>query len=755
MRLERLKRDLCQERRSTDLPNWNPREDQLRVTKATSTVQPDYMEGRFRQGRLQEGERAPCEGLPHQWEDQWQEFLKTMQPVNAGETDLVMLEAVPWDDTKAFLASFEQVANACRWPVGEWVARLLPALSGEMEEAFRSLDTQDKEDYGKVKTMILRKDALRMEKQRQHFRDFSCQEVEDPRWLHSQVQELCHRWLRPERRSKEQILELLILEQFLASLPPDVQGWIRAGGPDTCSQAVALVDDFLVSQQQKQKGKWEGPLKEECLDFLEAEGKPSNPAKGQLCKEVEPNGDVGIRVSGSAMKYPSQSSSFLPPKGQEVVQTGVKEEPVDRKETIPPAQRDCQSRPQPSQPTVVWKVLQEASGSMDFLGDEAGSQLKVENSQWGGDQINVPEADAWTIPPRSQGNVLDMCEEGCEPQEEQGKLTLKTEEEFDELPGALTSIVSQLASSAAHKREEMLFTAPGREDHERCPLSVEAFPQSSFSSKHQRMIVGGNEAGLSEHGVKSHLDGHQSHQVEETPEKSLAHGRSFSYTPLQSNQGIQNEGRPYECSFCRKCFGQREHLMNHRQLHTGEKLHECPECGKIFTSRQALRRHQGIHTLVKPYKCSQCGKSFSQRRNLTIHQRIHTGEKPYKCPECGKRFSRTQCLKNHQRIHTGDKPHQCSQCGKCFNQRRYLKNHQRIHTGLKPYECPQCGKCFSMVEYLKNHQRIHTGVKPYQCSHCGKSYIQKVALISHQRSHSREKSKDSLHVENASVMENI
>uniref|UniRef100_A0A8D2Q7X8 SCAN box domain-containing protein n=1 Tax=Varanus komodoensis TaxID=61221 RepID=A0A8D2Q7X8_VARKO len=139
----------------------------------------------------------------------------------------------------------------------EWAARLLPALSGEAEQAFQSLEARDREDYGKVKAAILRGEALRMEMQRQLFRQFCCQEVEDPRRIHSQLQELCRQWLKPERHSKEQILELLILEQFLASLPPDLQGWIRAGGPDSCSQAVALAEDFLMSQQEAEGGKWQ------------------------------------------------------------------------------------------------------------------------------------------------------------------------------------------------------------------------------------------------------------------------------------------------------------------------------------------------------------------------------------------------------------------------------------------------------------------------------------------------------------------
>ncbi|XP_061476145.1 zinc finger and SCAN domain-containing protein 23-like [Rhineura floridana] len=213
--------------------------------ESSSAVQYEYMTKQLSaQGALQEGKGGLGKEMQQYWETQRQQWGNTVMP-----------ESVPWEDAKAFLTSFEEVAKACQWPKEEWATWLLPALSREAEEAFRSLEAGDQEDYGKVKAAILRGDALRMEAQRQRFRQFCCEEVEDPRRVYSQMQELCHQWLKPERRTKEQILELLILEQFLASLPPELQGWIRAGGLETCSQAVALAEEFLMSQEMAKAGK--------------------------------------------------------------------------------------------------------------------------------------------------------------------------------------------------------------------------------------------------------------------------------------------------------------------------------------------------------------------------------------------------------------------------------------------------------------------------------------------------------------------
>nr|XP_056722940.1 zinc finger protein 496-like [Euleptes europaea] len=157
----------------------------------------------------------------------------------------------PWEDAKTFLAAFEQVAKACQWPRGEWVIRLLPALSGIAERAFNNMDAPDREDYGKVKAAILRGDALSREKQRQQFRGFCYQETEGPRGAYSRLWEMCRGWLRVENHSKEQMLELMVLEQLLSILPLEMQSRVRESGPESCSQAVALAEEFLLKQEKE------------------------------------------------------------------------------------------------------------------------------------------------------------------------------------------------------------------------------------------------------------------------------------------------------------------------------------------------------------------------------------------------------------------------------------------------------------------------------------------------------------------------
>uniref|UniRef100_A0A8I6ATA3 Myeloid zinc finger 1 n=1 Tax=Rattus norvegicus TaxID=10116 RepID=A0A8I6ATA3_RAT len=77
---------------------------------------------------------------------------------------------------------------------------------------------------------------------RLRFRCFRYEEAIGPQEALAQLRELCHQWLRPEVHSKEQILELLVLEQFLGALPSEIQARVQEQWPGSPEEAAALVD---------------------------------------------------------------------------------------------------------------------------------------------------------------------------------------------------------------------------------------------------------------------------------------------------------------------------------------------------------------------------------------------------------------------------------------------------------------------------------------------------------------------------------
>uniref|UniRef100_A0A803JM63 SCAN box domain-containing protein n=1 Tax=Xenopus tropicalis TaxID=8364 RepID=A0A803JM63_XENTR len=89
-------------------------------------------------------------------------------------------------------------------------------------------------DYDYVKDAIFHRYELNVETFRQRFRAYRYSNFDGPREAY------------PERKTGEQILEMIALEQFIEILPDKVKLWVQEHRPETSTKAISLAEDFLL-----------------------------------------------------------------------------------------------------------------------------------------------------------------------------------------------------------------------------------------------------------------------------------------------------------------------------------------------------------------------------------------------------------------------------------------------------------------------------------------------------------------------------
>uniref|UniRef100_A0A2K6S1F2 Zinc finger protein 496 n=1 Tax=Saimiri boliviensis boliviensis TaxID=39432 RepID=A0A2K6S1F2_SAIBB len=493
------------------------------------------------------------------------------------------------------------------------------------------------------------------ESSRRLFRRFRYQEAAGPREALQRLWDLCRGWLRPERHTKEQILELLVLEQFLAILPREIQSWVRAQEPESGEQAVAAVE--ALELEPGRPWQW---LKH-CEDPVVIDDGDSPLDQEQEQLPVEPHSDLAKSQDAQPMALaqclglPGRPSSQL--SGDPVLQDAflLQEENVrDTQQVVttlqlPPdlaAQPDL-SQGEENEPRVP--ELQDLQGKevpqVSHLDSPSLQPFQVEERRKR-DELQVPEFQACP----QMAVPQSTCPAGGNPRS------------LENSPDPEVTI-------------EIVLSSSGDEDSQPGPYCAEE-PRSPPEKRH-----------------------------------SLPASHRSS---AEAGGEVQSSGKSYVCPNCGKIFRWRVNFIRHlRSRREREKPHECSVCGELFSDSEDLDGHLESHAAQKPHRCGACGKSFRLNAHLLSHRRIHL--QPDRLQPVKKREQAASedvdegpngPLENGQ----AKLSFQCCDCGKAFQRHDHLARH-RSHFHLKdkarPFQCRYCVKSFTQNYDLLRHERLH------------------------------------------------
>ncbi|XP_045148247.1 zinc finger and SCAN domain-containing protein 5B-like isoform X3 [Echinops telfairi] len=613
------------------------------------------------------------------------------------------------------------------------------------------------------------------------FREFTAPEGADPESTLKRLCELGHLWLRPDLHTKKQIMDKLVLEQFLISMPPEFQVLVRESGVESCEDLEELLRSGRRPQSIVSINGEQFLLQNPDVEMVESEARDGDDVNilcrepGSLVSETPlANGwEVGeehqnLPATDEASSRRQQGQRFLP---EATSASG------DLWILSPEQNLDKNVTEDGDEPTAcVAQEPQLLKGAVDPLG-AGGRKSTEEGTSFGNMELDTPTAPVLRKRMSAPGTNREDGEKNRRHSQSRKPDNSQKSEELHEEATCLVKAeflalfnicpVDSPKTREPNAHDSLRIVGPSEPDlpntsgqmeltlsEDRIPTSCSPYQVKKQSCPPETVSAYGEleslipekilEKSLMGNGTKSttyitqepHLL-KEADSVWANESGNRGEGTSVAnvdadtpYSPVVERP-VSTEGPN------RRDYEENRGRSKRRKPNKSETNREGHNEGHTGLAQLRPTEHGALKT-VEPADCTSPGTMGPIDHRVAKKQRS-TKQSFHQCGFCEKLFTYKSQFDIHQRTHTGERPFKCSTCGKGFMQPSDLRVHNRIHTGEKPFKCDICSCQFSHDSTLRGHKRIHTKERPFVCQRCGKHFSHKGNLNVHQRIHTGQK----------------
>ncbi len=153
------------------------------------------------------------------------------------------------DNIDAYLTRYERYAQQQGWDGSKWAVYLGTLLSGKAEDVYHRLDDESASNYPLLKKCILNRYELNSRGFRNKFRNSRPEAGESGPQFATRLHNYFKRWveLSTDRQDKTGIIDLILCDQFLQSIPKEVATFIRERKPKDLDEMTQVADLYITA----------------------------------------------------------------------------------------------------------------------------------------------------------------------------------------------------------------------------------------------------------------------------------------------------------------------------------------------------------------------------------------------------------------------------------------------------------------------------------------------------------------------------